>query len=310
MHEEMGILVQEVVGRRIGPYFLPAFSGVGFSQQRVPLVGAHPARGRPAAPGARASARARSTVWPTTTRCWSRPASPGCASTRPPTRSLRYSPKKLDVINLERGTFETIDVARPSCAEHGEELPGAAPDAVDRRGRHAAPAARPDRLRERDDLVVTFEGLVSETPFIAAHAGAARGAARAGSRPPVDIEFAYDGEDVYLLQCRPQGATRGDAPVRDPARPAARADPVHRAAATSRTARCGDITPRRLRRSRGLQPARARRAARRRPRGRPAESTAAQAPVHPDGPGPLGQPRRHPAGRAASPTPTSATPRC
>ena len=32
-------------------------------------------------------------------------------------------------------------------------------------------------------------------------------------KTPVDIEFACDGRDVYLLQCRPQGATEGAAPV-------------------------------------------------------------------------------------------------
>ena len=31
-HEEMGILIQEVVGRKIGPYYFPAFAGVAFSQ--------------------------------------------------------------------------------------------------------------------------------------------------------------------------------------------------------------------------------------------------------------------------------------
>ena len=30
-HEEMGILIQEVVGTRVGRYFLPAFAGVAFS---------------------------------------------------------------------------------------------------------------------------------------------------------------------------------------------------------------------------------------------------------------------------------------
>jgi predicted nucleotidyltransferase len=32
-------------------------------------------------------------------------------------------------------------------------------------------------------------------------------------KTPVDIEFACDGRDTYLLQCRPQGATEGAAPV-------------------------------------------------------------------------------------------------
>ena len=30
-NEQMGILIQEVVGTRIGPYYIPAFAGVGFS---------------------------------------------------------------------------------------------------------------------------------------------------------------------------------------------------------------------------------------------------------------------------------------
>ena len=31
VHEEMGIMIQEVVGKKVGKYFLPAFSGVAFS---------------------------------------------------------------------------------------------------------------------------------------------------------------------------------------------------------------------------------------------------------------------------------------
>ncbi len=33
---------------------------------------------------------------------------------------------------------------------------------------------------------------------------------------PVDVEFACDGDDLYLLQCRPQGSTLGDAPASIP----------------------------------------------------------------------------------------------
>jgi phosphoenolpyruvate synthase/pyruvate phosphate dikinase len=31
-HEEMGIMIQEVVGARVGPYYMPAFAGVAFSR--------------------------------------------------------------------------------------------------------------------------------------------------------------------------------------------------------------------------------------------------------------------------------------
>src|SRR3990172_9089039 len=35
-HEEMGILIQQVAGRRIGPSYLPTFAGVAFSHNEFP----------------------------------------------------------------------------------------------------------------------------------------------------------------------------------------------------------------------------------------------------------------------------------
>jgi len=65
---------------------------------------------------------------------------------------------------------------------------------------------------ENDDLVANMEGLLSGTEFIPKvnwllntleeHLGA-----------PVDIEFAHDGTDFYLLQCRPQAQTGEAAPA-------------------------------------------------------------------------------------------------
>ena len=73
---------------------------------------------------------------------------------------------------------------------------------------------RPSGLLDfrRDELAVTFQGLFAETPFIPRMRALLR-LLREQLETPVDIEFACDGDDIYLLQCRPQGATRGDAPV-------------------------------------------------------------------------------------------------
>jgi hypothetical protein len=53
------------------------------------------------------------------------------------------------------------------------------------------------------DLVVTFEGLVTGTPFVA-RIRALLKLLQEKLGSPVDVEFASDGKDLYLLQCRPQ----------------------------------------------------------------------------------------------------------
>jgi hypothetical protein len=64
----------------------------------------------------------------------------------------------------------------------------------------------------RDAVVLTFEGLLSDSPFVTRMRTLLQ-LLREKLKTPVDIEFACDGRHVYLLQCRPQGATEGAAPV-------------------------------------------------------------------------------------------------
>jgi pyruvate,water dikinase len=59
---------------------------------------------------------------------------------------------------------------------------------------------------EEETLVPTFEGLVSTTPFLKQVRGMLA-ILQEQLRTPVDIEFAHDGTDLYLLQCRPQSFT-------------------------------------------------------------------------------------------------------
>ncbi len=147
LHEEMGILIQEVVGRRIGEYFLPVFSGVAFSSNEF-----------------RWSARIRREdgllrlVPGLGTRAVDRladdypvlvaPGQPGLKVNQTVDEALRYSPKKLDVVNLGTGSFETIECSG-LLAEHGHELPMTPPTALGGRPRSPAPAGRPGRLRAR-----------------------------------------------------------------------------------------------------------------------------------------------------------------
>ncbi len=55
----------------------------------------------------------------------------------------------------------------------------------------------------RDDVVFTFEGLIARTPFVS-QMKSLFALLRNTMRTPVDIEFASDGTNFYLLQCRPQ----------------------------------------------------------------------------------------------------------
>ena len=50
------------------------------------------------------------------------PGQPGLRVNQTPDEACRYSPKKADVINLETGVFETVDM-RELLERHGDEIP-------------------------------------------------------------------------------------------------------------------------------------------------------------------------------------------
>jgi len=65
------------------------------------------------------------------------------------------------------------------------------------------------------DAVVTFAGLCNDTPFIPLVAALLR-VLRERLGGPVDIEFASNGTDFYLLQCRPQCYSTASLPAAIP----------------------------------------------------------------------------------------------
>jgi predicted nucleotidyltransferase len=213
LHEEMGIMIQEVVGSRVGPYFLPAYAGVAFShnefrwspriQRQDGLLRIVPGL------GTRAVDRV-SDDYPVL-------VAPGKAGLRVNvTREEieRYSPRKADVINLETGRFETIAVS-DLIANYGSEYPmiRRVVSTMDESGVLRVPPFgwNPQRAR----AFVTFEGLIRDTPFVAKMRGLLRVLSER-LEMPVDIEFASDGERFYLLQCRPQSSVAAEAAVAIP----------------------------------------------------------------------------------------------
>ncbi len=200
-NEEMGILIQAVVGTQVGPYWLPAFAGVAFSRNELrwsPRIRRSDGLLR-IVPGLGTRAVDRlSDDYPVLVA----PGQPGLRVNATLDETLRYAPRQMDVINLERGVFETLDVATVVRA-HGGSLPllGRTVSLLD-----GQRLVRPMGLATdwaRATPVVTFAGLLQDTDFVSRMAAILHELEHALGTP-VDLEFAHDGRHLHLLQCRPQ----------------------------------------------------------------------------------------------------------
>jgi len=199
--EEMGIMIQEVVGTRVGRYFFPAFAGVAFSNNEFrwsPRIRREDGLMR-MVPGLGTRAVDRlSDDYPILIA----PGQPGLRVNVTVDEVMRYSPNKMDVINLETNRFETRTV-EDVFREFGHEIPWMPLVLSLCRDQRLQP---PDPLTtdlKQEHFCVTFEGLVAMTPFVKQMQTMLR-VLQETLGTPVDIEFAFDGRDFYLLQCRPQ----------------------------------------------------------------------------------------------------------
>lgn len=208
--EGMAVLIQEVVGTKVGKYFLPAFAGVAFSQNefrwspRIKLTDGL-VRLVPGL-GTRAVDRVGDDF---PVLC--APGQPGLRVNATPEEVVRYAPRYLDVLNLATGRFETVEVTA-LLRECGAELPGVEQLVSVYQDGHLRQPLLGQIEFERDDLVVTFEGLLTRTPFVKQIRGLLTLLEEKLSTP-VDIEFASNGRDLYLLQCRAQNPARHSAPA-------------------------------------------------------------------------------------------------
>ncbi len=200
-HEEMGIMIQEVVGRRFGDYFLPAFAGVAFSRNEFrwsPRIRREDGLIR-LVPGLGTRAVDRtSDDYPVLVA----PGQPSLRVNVTLDETVRYAPKRMDVINLRLNRFETVDIAQFLRA-HAQEMPGVERMISVLEGDYLRLPSIVDLDLNRLDILVTFDGLIRLTPFVR-QIGACLQKLEEGLHTPVDIEFASDGEHLYLLQCRPQ----------------------------------------------------------------------------------------------------------
>ncbi len=211
--DQMGVMIQEVVGCRIGPYYAPIFSGVAFSNNEFrwsPRIKREDGLLRMVVGlGTRAVDRVGDD-FPVLIS----PGQPNIRVNQVPQEMHKYSPQKMDVLDIENNRFLTISIAQ-YIKDYGNDIP---------RLNYIASVLKDDFITElnkfatdfqRDNIIITFDELIEKTPIVAQlHSVMSLLQEKLGY--PVDIEFASDGENIYLLQCRPQSTTQGNVPVAIP----------------------------------------------------------------------------------------------
>ncbi len=212
-HEEMAVMIQEVVGQRVGHYFLPAFAGVAFSNNEFRwssrikredgLIRMVPGL------GTRAVDRL-SDDYPVLVA----PGQPSLRVNITPEEVIRYSPKKVDVIDLQNNSFITIEFSE-LLKEVGEDYPQLKKIISIVKDQHIQKPSVLLHNFSNQEVVVTFDGFISDGKFIKQMKTILE-VLQQKLRTPVDIEFAHDGENFYLLQCRPQSYSQESIPMSIP----------------------------------------------------------------------------------------------
>lgn len=211
--EQMGIMIQEVVGSRVGSYFFPLYSGVAFSHNELRW-----------SPRIKREDGLLRMVMGLGTRAVDRvgedfpilisPGQPNLRVNQTPQELQKYSPQMIDAIDMENNRFVTLPI-NDLIKEYGNEIPYL---------NHIASVLRKDFLTtankfttdfKSDEVIITFDYLIKNTPMIKQIQSILE-LLKENLGYPVDVEFASDGQNFYLLQCRPQSTNRDNAPVAIP----------------------------------------------------------------------------------------------
>jgi len=211
--EEMGILIQEVVGNKIGKYFFPTFAGVAFSNNEFrwsPRIKREDGVLRIVAGlGTRAVDRVGDDY-----PFLASPGQPGLRVNIDHKDIIRYSQNKMDVLNLETNTFETLSVEE-ILTEYGNQVPGINKIISINKFGNLTPPLGVLWDSEEYDFVVTFQNLTENSNFLQ-KTHIILNILKKEFGTPVDVEFASDGRDLYILQCRPQGQSHFEERVEMP----------------------------------------------------------------------------------------------
>jgi len=196
--ERMNVLVQKVVGTKCGKYFLPAAAGVAFSYNGY--------RWNPKIKKEEGLLRL---VYGLGTRAVDRVGNdyPRMISLSHPTlrpeitapQIRKYSQKTVDVINLESKDLESIPLVDLLEMIDPPGLHEAI--SINKDGHLAPPMFKSDKFKP-SSACITFDNLINKTPYIRIMKKILK-KLEAAYKKPVDVEFAWHEEKLYILQCRP-----------------------------------------------------------------------------------------------------------
>jgi hypothetical protein len=209
--EKMSILVQKVVGRRFGDYFFPFVAGVGFSYSSYAWTSRIKKEDGLVRMVFGLGTRAVDRTGGDYTRMvhLSHPLLRPEAGTG---QIMKYSQKIADVLNLKTGEVVSIPFTR-LLTEISHPDPYWAVS-VNEDGHLSAPMFKGQPINPAKTCL-TFENLLSKTIFPSLVKKVLHRLQAAYGRP-VDIEFAWDGDYLYILQCRSLAVSRDIAEVQLP----------------------------------------------------------------------------------------------
>lgn len=209
--ERMSVLVQKVAGRRWGDYFFPFAAGVAYSRNTYRWT-----------PRIKMEEGLVRLVFGLGTRAVDRVAGDyprmialGHPLLRPEMGAdqiRKYSQKMVDVLNLKENRLETASFQDLMVKTQHPDVPQAVSIIED--GHLAMPMFRAQDL-EPENCCITFDGLLTRSPFVKLMRKILRRLEEAYGHP-VDIEFAWDQDKLYLLQCRTLAIGSNDHSVRLP----------------------------------------------------------------------------------------------
>lgn len=195
--ERMAMVVQKVVGQRFGDYFFPFASGVMFSRNVYawnPKIKKEDGLVRLVLGlGTRAVDRVGSD--------YPRMIPLSHPQLRPEMTApqiMKYSQKQVDVLNLKKGIMETVDFRTLSAAIDHPDLFSAV--SVQKEEHLAPPMFKTQNLKG-EALCLTFDNFLTKSTFVFI-AKKILSKVEAAYGRPVDIEFAWEDNKFYLLQCR------------------------------------------------------------------------------------------------------------
>jgi hypothetical protein len=195
--EKMSVLVQKVVGRRFGDYFFPFAAGVAFSHNPYRWT----LRIRKEDGIVRLVFGMGTTAVDRVGKGYPRLIALSHPQLRPESgvsQIMKYSQRMIELLNLRTGVLEAHPFEEVMERIDPEDRFMAL--STDRGGWLAPPLFAMQEIDVAKGCI-TFDNFLARTPFVSLMRKILRNLESAYGRP-VDIEFAWDEEKLYLLQCR------------------------------------------------------------------------------------------------------------